>query len=140
MLRAYPRNDQRTAIQFIDYVLAKLPSAVDQVQTDNGQEFGQSFHWHLLDKGIGHVRIKPRTPRLNSNAERSHRIDSEEFYRLLEGQAIDDVNPFNSKTAGVGGLLQLPSPPRRPLRPDPPRTPTTESPRPTVTGVRQLHI
>jgi transposase InsO family protein len=97
VLRAYPRNDQKTAIQFIDYVLSKLPFAVDQVQTDNGQEFGQAFHWHLLDKGIGHVRIKPRTPRLNGKVERSHRIDSEEFYRLLEGQVIDDVNLFNSK-------------------------------------------
>ncbi|MFE2648180.1 DDE-type integrase/transposase/recombinase [Streptomyces nigra] len=63
VLRASPRNDQKTAIQFIDYVLAKLPFAVNQVQTDNGQKFGQTFHWHLLDKGIGHVRIKPRTPR-----------------------------------------------------------------------------
>ncbi|CAL9279272.1 MULTISPECIES: IS481 family transposase [Streptomyces] len=97
VLRAYPRNDQKTAIQFIDYVLSKLPFAVEQVQTDNGQEFGQAFHWHLLDKGIGHVRIKPRTPRLNGKVERSHRIDSEEFYRLLEGQVIDDVNLFNSK-------------------------------------------
>lgn len=51
----------------------------------------------LLDKGIGHVRIKPRTPRLNGKVERSHRIGSEEFYRLLEGQVIDDVNLFNSK-------------------------------------------
>jgi transposase InsO family protein len=51
----------------------------------------------VMDKGIGHVRIKPRTPRLNGKAERSHRIDSEEFYRLLEGQVIDDVNLFNSK-------------------------------------------
>ena len=32
---------------------------------DNGSEFGASFHWHLLDRGIDHVRIKPRTPRLN---------------------------------------------------------------------------
>ncbi|MEU9015870.1 integrase core domain-containing protein [Streptomyces sp. NPDC048479] len=80
-----------------DHVLVKLPFAVEQVQTDNGQEFGPAFHWHLLDKGIGHVRIKPRTPRLNGKVERSHRIDSEEFYRLLEGQAIDDVNLFNTK-------------------------------------------
>ena len=26
--------------------------------------------------------------------ERSHRIDSEEFYRLLEGEVIDDANLF----------------------------------------------
>ena len=47
------------------HVLSKLPFAVDQVQTDNGQEFSSALHWHLVDKGIGHIRIKPRTPRLN---------------------------------------------------------------------------
>ena len=97
VLRAYPRCDQKTAIQFIDHVLSKLPFAVERVQTDNGSEFGASFHWHLLDKGIDHVRIKPRTPRLNGKVERSHRIDSEEFYRLLEGQVIDDANLFSEK-------------------------------------------
>lgn len=34
VLRAYPRNDQSTAIAFIDHLLSKLPCAVDQVQTD----------------------------------------------------------------------------------------------------------
>ena len=29
--------------------------------------------------------------------ERSHRIDSEEFYRLLQGQVIDDTNLFSEK-------------------------------------------
>ena len=56
-----------------------LPFPVGQVQHDNGQEYGASFPWHLIDKRIGHVRIKPRTPRLNGKVERSHRIDSEEF-------------------------------------------------------------
>jgi transposase len=97
ILRAYPRCDQRVSVQFIDYVLSKLPFAVERVQTDNGQEFGSAFHWHLLDKGIGHVYIKPRTPRLNGKVERSHRIDSEEFYRLLEGQVIDDTRLFTQR-------------------------------------------
>ncbi len=35
------------------------------LRNDNGSVFGQSFHWHLLDKGIGHVYIKPATSRLN---------------------------------------------------------------------------
>ncbi len=94
VLRAYPRNDQKIAIQFIDHVLSKLPFQVEKVHTDNGQEFGSAFHWHLLDMGIGHVKIRPRTPRLNGKVERSHRIDSEEFYRLLEGEVIDDTNLF----------------------------------------------
>ena len=95
--RAYPTHDQKTAIRFIDHVLSKLPFKVEKVQTDNGSEFGQSFHWHLLDKGIGHIYIRPATPRLNAKVECFHRIDSEEFYRLLEGQVIDDVNLFNNK-------------------------------------------
>ena len=113
VLRAYPRCDQKTAIAFIDDVMAKLPFQVERVQTDNGSEFGASFHWHLLDAGVDHVRIKPRTPRLNGKVERSHRIDSEEFYRLLEGQVIDDTNLFTRTSARVGGLLQLPPSSRR---------------------------
>jgi transposase InsO family protein len=97
VLRAYPRCDQKTAIAFIDHTLSKLPFQVERVQTDNGSEFGASFHWHLLDKGIDHVKIKPRTPRLNGKVERSHRIDSEEFYRLIEGQVIDDTRLFTDK-------------------------------------------
>jgi transposase InsO family protein len=97
VLRAYPRNDQKTAIQFIDHVLSQLPFRVEKVQTDNGQEFGSAFHWHLLDMGIGHVKIRPRTPRLDRKAERSHRIDSDEFYRLLEGEVIDDANLFTER-------------------------------------------
>jgi transposase InsO family protein len=97
VLRAYPRCDQKTAIAFIDDVMAKLPFRVERVQTDNGSEFGTSFHWHLLDLGVDHVKIKPRTPRLNGRVERSHRIDSEEFYRLLQGQVIDDTNLFSAK-------------------------------------------
>lgn len=97
VLRAYLKHDQKIAIMLIDHVLSKLPSKVEKVHTDNRTEFGQSFHWHLLDKGINHVYIKPATPRLDGKVERSHRADSGEFYRLLEGQVIDDVNPFNDK-------------------------------------------
>jgi Integrase core domain len=34
-------------------------------QTDNGAEFQSSFHGHVLDQGIGHIYIRPGTPRLN---------------------------------------------------------------------------
>lgn len=97
VLRIYPRNNQSTAIQFLDYVLEKLPFQVQVIQTDNGAEFQGAFHWHVLDRGIGHVYIKPATPRLNGRVERSHRIDAEEFYRMLDGVVIDDTGLFNDK-------------------------------------------
>jgi transposase InsO family protein len=97
-LRIYPKNNQATAIQFLDHVLQKLPFQVDVIQTDNGSEFQTSFHWHVLDRGIRHTYIKPATPRLNGKVERSHRIDAEEFYRMLDhGVIIDDANVFNAK-------------------------------------------
>ena len=42
-------------------------------------------------------RLDRPHPRLNGKVERSHRIDSEEFYRLLQGQVIDDTNLFAEK-------------------------------------------
>ena len=99
VLRIYDRNNQNTAIQFLDYVCQKLPFRIDVIQTDNGSEFGSQFHWHVLDRGIRHVYIRPATPRLNGKVERSHRIDAEEFYRLLDGQVIDDARVFNERLA-----------------------------------------
>jgi transposase InsO family protein len=79
---------------------------VQAIQTDNGSEFSAQFHWHVQDVNIAHIYIKPRTPRLNGKVEWSHRIDEEEFYRLLEGgviedvgegEVIEDVGGFNTK-------------------------------------------
>ena len=97
VLKIYDKNNQLTAIQFVDYVLSRLPFHAEVIQTDNGSEFQGQFHWHIMDKGINHVYIKPRTPRLNGKVERSHRIDGEEFYRMLEGVVIDDAKLFNEK-------------------------------------------
>jgi len=97
VLRIYDRLNQKTAIQFADFLLDKFPFRVEVIQTDNGAEFQSSFHWHLLDRGIRHVYIKPATPRLNGKVERSHRIDGEEFYRMLKGVVIDDAQLFNDK-------------------------------------------
>ena len=60
-------------------------------------KFQSAFHLHLLDQGVEHHYIRPRTPRLNGKVERSHRIDAEEFYRLLDGVIIDDTKLFNDK-------------------------------------------
>jgi transposase InsO family protein len=97
VLKIFDRCNQKSAIQFVDYVAERLPFPIDVIQTDNGSEFGPSFHWHVLDKGMGHVYIKLATPRLNGKVERSHRIDNEEFYRRLDGVLIDDTRVFNEK-------------------------------------------
>ena len=62
------------------------------IRTDRGHEFQAKFHWHVEDKGIRHVYIKPRSPQLNGKVERSHRSDQEEFYQLLNYVDDQDLN------------------------------------------------
>lgn len=98
ILKIFDACNQRTAIQFIDEVLRRLPFRVHVVQTDNGAEFQSEFHWHLNSHDIQHVYIRPRTPRLNGKVERSHRVDDQEFYQLLDKDGIsDDIHLFNEK-------------------------------------------
>ena len=59
VLRLYDRLNQATAIQFLDYVLEKLPFRVEVIETDNGAEFQSAFHFHVLDRGIAHSYIRP---------------------------------------------------------------------------------
>jgi len=48
-------------------------------------------------------------PRLDGKVERSHRIDAEEFYRMLSGVVIDDTKLFNEKLQEIGSVLQPPA-------------------------------
>ena len=80
------------AIQFLDHVIDTFPFRIHTVRTDRGHEFQAQFHWHLADRGIRHVYIKPRTPRLNGKVERSHRTDKQEFYQLLTYTGDVDLN------------------------------------------------
>ena len=138
VLRAYSR-DQKTAVAFIDHVLSKLPSPSTSRPT-TAQSSGSSFHWHLVDKGIGHVRIKPRTPRLNGKVERSHRIDSEELCRLLEGEVIDDANLLSENDSKSGRLTTTTIALTAPSGGQTPYERLRQKARPAVIGVRQFTL
>ena len=91
-LTVYTRHTQKNAIHFLDHVIKRFPFRIHTVRTDRGHEFQAQFHWHLADRGICHVYIKPRTPRLNGKVERSHRTDKQEFYQLLTYTGDVDLN------------------------------------------------
>jgi transposase InsO family protein len=98
VLKVYDACNQATAIRFVDEVLRRLPFRVQVVQTDNGAEFQSHFHWHLERLDIRHAYIRPRTPHLNGKVERSHRVDDQEFYQLLDQRGIsDDIHLFNER-------------------------------------------
>lgn len=89
-MKIYEQHTQENAIACLDYVIEKFPFRLHTIRTDNGHEFQVKFHWHVLDLGLEHVYIKPRTPRLNGKVERSHSTDQQEFYELLS--YTDDVD------------------------------------------------
>lgn len=89
-LKIYGRHNQANAMNFTDYVIEKFPFRIHTIRTDRGHEFQAQFHWHVEDKGIRHVYIRPRSPELNGKVQRSHRTDQEEFYHLLSYK--DDVD------------------------------------------------
>jgi transposase InsO family protein len=98
VLKVFDACNQRTAVRFLDEVVRRLPFRVQVVQTDNGAEFQSQFHWHAQALDIRHVYIRPRTPHLNGKVERSHRVDDQEFYQLLDqGGVSDDIHLFNEK-------------------------------------------
>ena len=52
----------------------------------------------ISTSSISVTYIRPRTPHLNGKVERSHRVDDQEFYQLLDRDGItDDIHLFNAK-------------------------------------------
>lgn len=94
------------AIPFFGYV-------PKQIQTDNGFEFSDRakrdkksktsrkynniLEKFLIEKGINHHFIRPRTPKHNGKVERSHRIDQEQFYRYLNFYSFADLKAQGKK-------------------------------------------
>lgn len=95
--KIYDSCNQVSAIRFVNGDQAAA-FARSVIQTDNGLEFQSRFHWYLESLDIRHAYIKPRTPHLNGNVERSHRVDEQEFYQLLDKDGIAyDIHLFNDK-------------------------------------------
>lgn len=80
ILRLYRRCNEATSLIFLRELRHGLPFPIRKLQTDNGSEFIITFSLSVQDAGIKHRYIKPRRPQQNGKVERSHRVDSEEFW------------------------------------------------------------
>jgi transposase InsO family protein len=91
------KQDQKTAIKFADYALA--PPALPGLEGPDRRRGGVPVIFLLASDWPGDQprRHPTRHPSLNEKVGRSHRIDSEEFYRLLDRIMIDDAGLFNDK-------------------------------------------
>ena len=115
VLRIYDRLNQTTSIRFVDYVLEKLPFAVEVIQTDNGAEFQSRFHYHVLDAGIGHRRGRSGRRRGRGwIAPRDHGTGGGSTQVTLDGHPLyyfaADETPDDLNGQGVGDVWYVVSP------------------------------
>jgi len=74
-----------------------LKNGIKIVQTDNGSEYLGLFHKYLIKKGITHLFIYPRCPKINSFVERANRTLKEEFLNEYQDLALTDINLLNQE-------------------------------------------
>ena len=96
VLRIYDRLNQNTAIQFLDYVLAKLPFRVERIQTDNGASSSQpsTTTCSTAASATSTSDPPPRGSTARSNAPTG---STPRVYRMLDGVVIDDAGVFNER-------------------------------------------
>ena len=99
VLKIYDRCNQATAIQFVDEVRRRLPfrdPRSSRPTTAPSSSPTSTGTWTTWISSTSYIR--PRTPHLNGKVERSHRVDDQEFYQLLDRDGIsDDIHLFNAK-------------------------------------------
>ena len=90
-LRLYRRQNQRSTLAFFSEIREALPFPIRRLQCDNGSEFPLAFALTVQEAGIGLRYITPRHPEQNGKVERSHRIDSEEFWTRQDFTSFDQA-------------------------------------------------
>ena len=97
----YKEKSGYSTVDFVKRAIVYFGYAPQTIQTDNGTEFtnpkgtGEGKK-HALDillnrLGIRHQLIRVYTPRHNGKVERSHRTDSEFFYKTLTFETYEEL-------------------------------------------------
>ena len=79
----YRTLTSRNSSDFLDKLFEVYPGKIHTIQTDNGLEFHKYFHANLEKRGINHVYIYPRCPKINGYIERCNE-DVHSFFNLVK--------------------------------------------------------
>ncbi len=100
-LYPYKEHSGWSTVDFIKRAIVYFGYIPAIIQTDNGTEFTNpkgtgDGKVHIVDKllnklGIKHQLIRAYTPRHNGKVERSHRSDSEGFYKTLTFSTFEEL-------------------------------------------------
>ena len=132
--RLYRERSTYNSIRFLAYLIKRFPFSMKSIRTDNDSVFTNAYtgepRTHPLkmprthpftlackEKGIDHILNRPSCPQQNGKVERSHRTDSEEFYRLQksfdyvlihrEKKKYDEFFNNHRPHMGINGLTPL---------------------------------
>jgi transposase InsO family protein len=72
----------KTAAEFVEQVLGRMPFPIKGIQVDNGSEYMAEFEEACKDNGIKLFVLPPRSPKLNGHVERAQRTHTEEHWEL----------------------------------------------------------
>ena len=101
-------QSNRTAVVFLEKLVALAPFCIRGIQTDNGSIFTNYYtgyrksadplrpRIHVFDRacgtrGIIHFLIDPGKPAQNGKVERSHRTDREEFWNDVQFRSVSEL-------------------------------------------------
>lgn len=76
----FPKLSQDFTCEFLEQVLSQSLFSLNRIRMDNGNEFQSKVRAYLKAKKISFVYNQPSRPDQNGKVERTHRIDTEEFY------------------------------------------------------------
>lgn len=88
--KLFPKLSQDNTCLFLEEVLSKSPFNVSKVRMDNGAEFQTRTRDFLKSRKINFVYNLPARPDMNGKVERTHRIDTEEFYLKDLSQTFEE--------------------------------------------------
>lgn len=93
VVEAHQRATARTAAEFLDTILARMPFRVKAIQVDGGSEYRAGFEEACQQLGLKLFVLPPHSPKLNGRVERAHRTHLEEFYAVIpESAQLEKLN------------------------------------------------
>lgn len=113
-LWATPEQSNRTAVLFLEKLMARAPFRIRAIKTDNGSIFTNRYtgyaksadplqpRLHIFDQFLGkhniaHYLIDPGKPQQNGKVKRSHRNDRERFWERVRFRTLSEARRKHDK-------------------------------------------
>jgi transposase len=88
--RLFPNLSQDNSCLFLEEIIDKSPFPLNRVRMDNGAENQSKVRSFLEKRHISYVYNQPSRPDMNGKVERTHRIDTEEFYLKDNSKSFEE--------------------------------------------------